>query len=159
MDTPAEKRVGLKESGFAKLMERFTIFSYNKGHETQWNPARSGEAAPTRHPIAGKGQREFVAIAPWLGASKSSVSRWTDQPKEFSQLTQNLRPSNISPRKIDITFGYKQGNWSFMSIILPCMTPISGAAVFVPPQHIVLKGRGEILANRRLKSYFSRSHT
>jgi len=48
----------------AKVMEGFTIFGYNKGHETQWNPATSGEAAPTRHPIAGKGQREFVGHRP-----------------------------------------------------------------------------------------------
>ncbi|MBU1208830.1 MAG: hypothetical protein KKH04_18210, partial [Proteobacteria bacterium] len=48
----------LRLLSFAKVMEHFSFFSYNGGHETPWHPSRVGKAAPTRHSIIEKGKSE-----------------------------------------------------------------------------------------------------
>ena len=52
---------------FAKVMERIPFFSYDKGHETPWNPRRVGEAAPTRHRIIEKREKEPLGHSPMDG--------------------------------------------------------------------------------------------
>ena len=54
-------------------MERFFIFCYNKGHETPWNPSRTGKAPATSHRIAEARQSESIGG----GALDGSIEKFS----------------------------------------------------------------------------------